>query len=388
MRDELLMIPGPTPVVKEILEELAQPTVSHTDPRMVKAMRSSLDYTKELFNCDGEVFLISGSGTLAMEMALVNTVAPDDKILIISHGYFGDRFAQLADAFDFDYTLLKTAWGTHIAPEALKAALRADQYQVITITHVDTSTGLEADLELLMPIIGEYAPDALIILDGVCASGGILEDMQKDYSPGKIDLILSGSQKAFGVPPGLSILAFSQKALLKRKKLGKVPAYYADIERWIPVMNDPSKYYATPAVNMVRAFAKAMEIIFTETPAKRFKRHRVNAEAVHAAMSIYGIQPVVDNTEYRASTVTCFRYPDGVEDAEFRKECAARKLILAGGLGIFAGKTFRFGHMGNVTNAELRATIEVIGEVLESLGRGSGVEKALALATFDELSFE
>jgi len=200
MREELLLIPGPTPVKREILDALSKETVSHVDPRMVKSFQKSLEYTKELFSCDGEVFVISGSGTLAMEISLVNTVAPGEKILILSHGYFGDRFTQLADSFNIDYDIIQAEWGQHVSLEDVKEALEENSYKAVTITHVDTSTGVQANLEELVPEIKKH--NSLVILDGVCATAGIKEDMRFDYGNGaKIDVVLTGSQKAIGVPP-------------------------------------------------------------------------------------------------------------------------------------------------------------------------------------------
>jgi len=366
MREELLLIPGPTPVKREILDALSKETVSHVDPRMVKSFQKSLEYTKELFSCDGEVFVISGSGTLAMEISLVNTVAPGEKILILSHGYFGDRFTQLADSFNIDYDIIQAEWGQHVSLEDVKEALEENSYKAVTITHVDTSTGVQANLEELVPEIKKH--NSLVILDGVCATAGIKEDMRFDYGNGaKIDVVLTGSQKAIGVPPGLGIVAFSKKALEIRDSLGEINAYYADIKRWLPIMNDPSKYYATPSVNMIWAYEKAMEIIFEEGLNSRYERHIKYASAIRNALNVYDMK-VVAEEDIAAATMSCVTYPEGINDSEFRSKCYEKGLVLAGGLGAFAGKTFRIGHMGNTTKEQLRKAIVIIGEVLKEMG--------------------
>jgi len=366
MREELLLIPGPTPVKQEILDALSKETVSHVDPRMIKSFQNSLEYTKKLFSCDGEVFVISGSGTLAMEISLVNTVAPGEKILILSHGYFGDRFKQLADSFNINYDIIQAEWGHHVALEDVKEALEENDYKAVTITHVDTSTGVQANLEELVPEIKKH--NSLVILDGVCATAGIKEDMRYDYgNDAKIDVVLTGSQKAIGVPPGLGIVAFSEKALKTRDSLGEIAAYYADIKRWLPIMHDPSKYYATPSVNMIWAYEKAMEIIFSEGLNSRYERHNKYAKAVRNALDVYGMKVVADK-EIAAATMSCVRYPEGIEDAEFRSRCYDKGLVLAGGLATVAGKTFRIGHMGNTTKEQLRKAIVTIGEVLKEMG--------------------
>jgi aspartate aminotransferase-like enzyme len=376
MKRELLLIPGPTPVRREILDALAQETVSHVDPRMVKSFQNSLEMTSELFSCEGEVFVISGSGTLAMEIALINTVKPGERILILSHGYFGDRFIQLAESFGIEYDVISAEWGEHVAYEDVEAALESTNYKAVTITHVDTSTGVQANLDKLVPIIKEK--NTLVILDGVCATAGIEENMSKQYGNGKIDVVLTGSQKALGVPPGLGIVAFSKDALKTRDEMERVPAYYADIKRWLPIMHDPSKYYATPSVNMVWAYEKALEIIFEEGLENRYERHIKYGKAVRKALGVYGMKAVADE-EVAAATMSCVKYPEGLDDAKFRSMCYERGLVLAGGLASFAGNAFRIGHMGNTTVEELTQAIEIIGQVLIEMGKEDCIKDAIEM---------
>ena len=381
MNNELLLIPGPTPVLPEILEALSRDTVSHVDPRMQASFKNALKFTRDMFSCDGEVFIINGSGTLSMEMALVNTVAPGESILILSQGYFGDRFLQLAESFGINADVISAPWGQRVCPELIEQQLAVKKYKAVTITHVDTSTGVEADLETLVPMI--KASGALIILDGVCATAGIEEDMSKDYGNGaKINVVLTGSQKAIGVPPGLAIVAFSASAVAARKALGSINAYYADIERWIPIMNDPSRYYATPSPNMMWAYEKAMEIIFEEGLANRYARHRRYGKAVRAALGVYGMKAVASD-EDAASTMSCVRYPEGLDDAAFRKACYDQGLVLAGGLGEFKGVAFRIGHMGNTKPEQLARALEIMGTILIEMGVDCSVNDAVA--TFNKL---
>lgn len=380
MNNELLLIPGPTPVRSEILEALSRDTVSHVDPRMVAAYKNSLSYTRKLFSCDGEVLVISGSGTLAMEMALVNTVAPGERILVLSQGYFGDRFKQLAESFAIEADVVSAQWGERVSADQVLKLLTAKQYKAVTITHVDTSTGVEADLQTLVPMIKNNG--ALVILDGVCATAGIEENMSMDYGSGaKIDVVLTGSQKAIGVPPGLAIVAFSEEALKARQKLGRINAYYADIERWLPIMHDPTRYYATPSPNMIWAYEKAMEIIFAEGLENRYRRHRNYGKAVRAALRAMGMEAVAAESD-AAATMSCVRYPDGINDAEFRQVCYGQGLVLAGGLGEFKGQAFRIGHMGNTTPEQLRRALQIIGDNLREMGCEVDVDEALGASGF------
>ena len=164
-----------------------------------------------------------------MEMAIVNTVGKDERLLVISHGYFGDRFGPLANAYNIKYDVLQSEWGKRVSIEEVKQQLAKHTYKAVTITHADTSTGVSSDLEALIPVIKEHG--ALAIVDGVVATAALQEDMSKSYGNNetyKIDVVLTGSQKAIGIPPGLAIVAFSQEALQARADLGSIPAYYTN----------------------------------------------------------------------------------------------------------------------------------------------------------------
>lgn len=376
---EMLLIPGPTPVSDEVYDALAGETYAHTDPRFVANYVNALNMTKKMFNCrDGQVFVVCGSGTLAMEMAIVNTVKPGEKILVLSHGFFGDRFLQIAKAFGIQADTIQSAWGEHVDLSQVKAKLAGSHYKAVTVTHVDTSTGVVANLEQLVPIV--KAAGALFILDGVCAAAAIEEDMEKAYANNldyKIDVILTGSQKAIAVPPGLAIVAFGAKALAARAAMETIPAYYADLKMWQPVMENPGKYYATPAVNMINAYEAGMKLVMAEGLSARYVRHAKAGKAVRAALAEYGMKALAAE-EIAAPTLSCILYPEGVNDAQFRSFLAGKGMVVAGSLASLAGKAFRFGHMGNTTPEMLKKAIILIGEALQAQGKEANIEKATA----------
>lgn len=374
---EMLLIPGPTPVVDEIYEALSKETYAHTDPRLVKIFKNGLELTRQLFNTDGQVFVVSGSGTLAMEIAIVNTVAPGERLLVVSHGYFGDRFVPLAQAFGIEVEVLQAKWGEHIDVAEVEKKLAEGSFKAVTVTHVDTSTGVMSNIDELIPVVKKAG--ALFILDGVCAAAAVEENMQKEYGHPdyKLDVVLTGSQKAIGVPPGLAIVAFGPKAMKAREAMDKVPAYYADILRWIPIMQDPGKYYATPPVNMIYAFEKGMEILMAEGLEKRYKRHASLGKAVRAGLAEYGMKALAPE-EIAAPTLSCIIYPEGVNDAEFRSKLASKGMVIAGSLASLAGKAFRIGHMGNVTEDMFVKAMELVGETLKEMGIEADSSKAVA----------
>lgn len=373
---ELLLIPGPTPVIDEIYEAMAQETWGHTDPRFAAVFKACLEQTRKLFNCDGEVFVFAGSGTLAMEMAVVNTVAPGERLLVISHGYFGDRFVELAQTYDIQVDVVQVPWGSHADPEEIRRRLAQARYRAVTLTHADTSTGVAAQLPELVPVIKEHG--ALCILDGVCASAALEEDMQRDYGApeARIDVVLTASQKAIGMPPGLGIVAFGQEALAVRRQRARVTAYFLDIARWQPIMENPVRYFATPPVNLIYAYHRALGIVFNEGLQNRYRRHVAMGRAVRAALRCYGFSPLAEET-IAAPTLTCFRYPPEVTDNLFRSALAERGVVVAGALGPLAGRAFRMGHMGNVTQGQLAEAIVKIGEALVKQGIQTDPQSAL-----------
>lgn len=373
--EEMLLIPGPTPVVDSIYNAMAQETRSHTDPRFVKIYKHTIGQTREIFNTDGEVFVIAGSGTIAMEMALVNTVAAGEKLLIVSHGYFGDRFIKLGEAFGIQIDVLQAEWGKQVSAEEIDRKLDGGNYKAVTVTHADTSTGVAVNLEEIVPVIKKHG--ALVIVDGVCASTAMDEDMQREYggAGNTIDVVLTGSQKAIGVPPGIAITAFSKKALEARKAIGRVPAYYCDIYNWIPIMHDPSKYFATPAVNLIYGLEEGLRIVLDEGMEKRIARHQAFGRAVRQSLAVYGMKALASE-DVAAPTLSCILYPEGIDDAKFRAAMADKGTILSGALAHLAGKAFRIGHMGNTTADMLEKAVMQIGETLNSMGHDADISKA------------
>lgn len=375
MIDETLtMIPGPTPVHPRILAALARPTVSHVAPAFVETFRRALaDFRALGQSSTARPVIVSGGGTLSMEIALMNTVSPGDRILVLSHGYFGDRYAELAAAFGIHADVLRSEWGEAVAPAALSGKLANRKYAAVTVTHVDTSTGTAAPVaEYANPLHGR---DEIFILDGVCATGGVDEP----FDAWGVDVLLTAAQKAIGAPPGLALCLFSERALARRKSKAAIPAYYADILRWLPIMEDPGKYFATPCVNEIVGFAEALRILHEEGLPARFERHKRIGRAVRAGLEALGLS-FVTAPDCRADTLSVVFYPKGVEDPAFRKEMASRGIVVAGCLGPLAGKGFRMGHMGNIGSGEVARALQAVEESLRVLGVSISPGSAVAAA--------
>lgn len=368
---KLVMIPGPTPVVRSIQDQMGRDTVAFGDPAFVQDFKDLLKDLKEMWQTDGEVFVVAGTGTMGMEMAIANTLKKGDNLLIVSHGFFGDRFIELAERKGINVDVIQSEWGKVFTPEEVDEALSKKDYQAVTVTHVDTSTAALAPIKEIGEVMKKY-PDTIYIVDGVAATGG-----EESYvNPMNIDILLTGSQKAFGVAPGLMMLWASKKAMDRRASLGTIPEYYIDFDKWLPIMHDPSKYYATPAVNMVWALKESVSIMKEEGLKERYERHVKTAEAMQKAFEAMGFKILADES-CRAHTLSCVLYPEGIDDAEFRKIIAEEGAIVAGGLGAYAGKLFRMGHMGNVDNVDLVSALASVERTLYRLGKnvlGEGVK--------------
>jgi aspartate aminotransferase-like enzyme len=376
MKKKLMMIPGPTPVDQSVLDALSKETVSHLDPELVKTLKETLNDLKAVVMTEkGQPFTIPGTGTLGMEAALVNSLKKGDRLLVVSHGFFGDRFVEIARGYGIEVEVLASEWGKIVEVEKIAQKLKEKSFSAITVTHVDTSTGVCAPLEEVAEVIKRF-PGTLFILDAVCATGGIEERMD-DWG---VDIVFAGNQKALGVPPGLANLVFSEKALERRNALGNISSYYMDINRWLTIMRDPgSGYFATHAVNMVNALHQGLKNILEEGLEERFRRHKRFALAFQAGLEELGCK-LLPPKEVRANTVSTVLYPSGIEDLAFREKLYQNGVLVSAGKGVLAGKLFRLGHMGSITENEVVATMSIIEKTLSEFSYdfklGSGIGAA------------
>lgn len=372
-KNVLVMIPGPTPVVESIRQEMARPIQAFGDPRFVADYKALIDDLGEMFNCAGKTFPLAGTGTLAMEMAIANTTKRGDNVLIVSNGFFGDRFIDICQRKGLNVDVLSAEWGDFVTPEEIDRKLGEKHYAAMTVTHVDTSTAVVAPIAEIGRVVAKY-PDTVYILDGVAATAGEYADVDGMG----IDVMFTGSQKAFGVCSGMFVLWAGQKALARRKALGTIPEYYVDFEKWIPIMDNPAKYFATPAVNLVWAMKEATAIIKEEGLQARAVRHRKNADAVVKALESIGFT-ILAKPGCRASTLSVAIYPEGVDDTAFRSNMFNEGVVCAGALASYAGKAFRLGHMGNTTENEMVVALSAVERSLKACGVAVELGKAVGI---------
>jgi len=370
----LTMIPGPTPVHPDILRSLSLPTTSHVAPGFVTTYRRCLERLRAVVRGKrGLPFVVAGSGTGAMEMALINTLSPGERLLVVSQGYFGDRWAQIAETFGISCESIRAEWGRTVPPSELEARLAGGEYAAVATTHVDTSTGAAAPLSQYAGLLAGRRE--LFLVDGVCATAG----MDERFDEWGVDVLVTGAQKALGAPPGVAILMVSARALDRRRALAGVPGYTADLLRWLPIMENPAGYFSTPPVNEIVALDTAFGLILDEGLDERFARHRRLARSLREGMAALGLRPFTEAASL-ADTLSVLRYPAGVEDGPFRQEMALRKVIVAAALGPLAGQAFRVGHMGNIGVGEMARTLAAAEASLIALGRDVVPGTALAAA--------
>ncbi len=377
---QLLMIPGPISFDPAVLRAMSIPTDSHVSQEFVDLFGQALDDMLQVFLAPhGYPFVIAGSGTLAMELGLANLVEPGDKVLVLITGVFGERFSDIARRQGAEVDEIIAPLGDVPDLEAVEAKLASASYKVMTITHVDTSTGVAMDVKALAALAQRYG--ALSVVDGVCATAG-MECRQEEWG---VDVYLTASQKAISVPPGLALLVASERAVEAfRKRKTLVRSYYADWGKWLPIMESyrqrKAAYFGTPAVNLIYALRVSLAQILAEGMDARFRRHHRLSDGFKAAVAALGLRQVPVRPEIAATTLTAVYYPEGV-DAGLLKKVAEEGVVLAGGLHPdIKTRYFRVGHMGPAGPSDILATVGAIERGLKALGHavemGRGVDAA------------
>jgi alanine-glyoxylate transaminase/serine-glyoxylate transaminase/serine-pyruvate transaminase len=365
----LLMIPGPIEFEPAVLSAMGQPTTSHLAPSFMEAFGQSLQQMRQVFESpSGQPLVLAGSGTLAMDCAAANMIEPGDKALVINTGYFSERFATILQRYGAQVTLVSAPPGGRPDLDKIRSALESDAFKLMTITHVDTSTAVLTDAQKIAALGRQYG--LLVIVDGVCSVAG--EDLQMDAWG--VDLTLTASQKAIGVPPGLALLMIGPRAMQAfQKRTNPVLNYYADWTNWIPVMQayearKPS-YFGTPAVNLIFALNVSLGQILKEGMPARLARHTAISQACKAGISALRLGQVPLKPEYAAHTLTAPRYPPGVNGADFLGLVLQSGVTLAGGLlPAIRNEYFRIGHMGAANLSDILATISAIENALAGCG--------------------
>ncbi len=362
------MIPGPIEFEPAVLRALGEKTRSHLDPVFMKAYGRAIKRLREVFLAPtAQPFVVAGSGTLAMEMAVANLIQPGDEALVVNSGYFSDRIGTMLERHGAAVTHLRADPGSVPSVADVEKALASGGFKVMTVTHVDTSTAVLAPVKELAAAAKKHG--VLVVVDGVCSVGG--EALEMDAWG--VDVAFTASQKALGCPPGLAVLLASPKAMATWKaRTRPVAAMYLDFAEWLPIHEayeaEKPSYFATPPVNLIMALDVSLGHLVEEGMTARVQRHAKFATAMRAAWQALGLKSLPVSTELSANTLSALYYPAGV-DAALVKAVAAEGVVIAGGLHpALKPRYFRVGHMGAVSRADLVTTVSAIERALGACG--------------------
>lgn len=376
-KEKLLMTPGPTMVPPAVLMDEGAPMIHHRTPEYSEIFKAFNENLKIVFQTRNHVITFPASGTGGLEASVVNFFSPGDKVLCVSIGLFGDRVATIAKNFGLDVDKLTVTLGEAVEPKRVEEALEKKDYKGLFVTHNETSTGATNDIEAIGKIARNR--DVLFLVDAVSSLGGI--DLQTDAWG--VDVVVSASQKALMSPPGLAFVSVSDKAW-EAAKNSKSPKFYWDILRARESLEKPSPQNPyTPAVSLIRASNRALELIIEEGLQEVFNRHQKLAKATQAAVEALELK-FFTAPNARSNVITSIAMPEGIDGDKVRKIMSEKYgVMVAGGQGDLKGKLVRIGHMGYVSHGDIIQTIAALEkamlEVNYPMEIGLGVKAALEI---------
>jgi aspartate aminotransferase-like enzyme len=358
-----LRIPGPTPLPDEVLDAQSRPMIDHRGTEFAAMLREISSGIARLIGSSGDVLLLTGSGSGAMEAAVVNTISPGDRVLVVIIGGFGDRFADIAQAFGASVERLEVPWGEAADPAALADHLAANpRYAAVLLTHNETSTGVTNPIRELAAVIRSAPGDPLVVVDGISGLGA----MPFEMDAWGVDLVVSASQKAWMGSPGIGIAALGERAWAAVDR-ASAPRFYWDFREARSFAGKGQTPW-TPAVSVLFGLRVGVERLIAEGPERTWARHEAIARGAQAGMESAGLR-LVAPAGHRSPTVTAAWLPEGLEWAPFNARMRAQGLVIAGGQGKWTGKILRFGHMGHVEWPDIGEALRVLAETLNEFGQ-------------------
>ena len=377
MKDkQFLMIPGPTPVPETALLAMAKHPMGHRSSEFSAVLAEVFADLKWLFQTQEDVFILTSSGTGAMEAAIYNLVNQGDKVLSLVIGNFGERWAKIAKMRGADVETINADWGKAIDPAVLKARLDQDvnkEIKFVTLTHNETSTGVTNDLKTLNDIIQEHG--AISVVDGVTSVGAI----QLKMDEWGIDVLVSGSQKGFMIPPGLAFLACSKKAW-KAYENCQNPSFYFNFGAYKKSAAESTTPY-TPNVSLIMALRETLKMMKAEGLENIFDRHAKLAAGLRAGVRSMGLKLFVEDDSIASNAITAILPPDGVTVPDIRKTLNKDfDIVVANGQNQLQDKIFRMGHLGFVSERDLITAVGSLEMALAKLGYKSPKGEATTAA--------
>jgi alanine-glyoxylate transaminase / serine-glyoxylate transaminase / serine-pyruvate transaminase len=362
----LLMGPGPSDAHPRVLRAMSTPLLGHLDPEFLALMEESKTLLRSVFGTANDLTIpVSATGSAGMEAAFVNVLEPGDEVVVCINGVFGERMSDIVGRCGADLTRVDADWGTIVPAEKVEAALKTVKNpKVVAIVHAETSTGVLQPLDEIAKLAHDAG--ALFLVDAVTSLGGVPVNVDATG----IDVCYSGTQKCLSCPPGLSPVTFGARALeVIQTRKTKVQSWYLDMSMIAKYWGEERVYHHTAPISMVYAFREALRLVDEEGLEARYERHRLHSAALAAGLQALGLG-LGAQEGHRAPMLTLTQIPDGVDDGAVRRRLLNEfDLEIGGGLGVFAGKMWRIGLMGESCQ---RSSVLTCLDALETCLRGEG----------------
>lgn len=366
-----LRIPGPTSLPPSVREAGGRQMINHRGPEFAAMLGRIQTGMRPFFGTNADIAVISSAGTGGLEAAVVNVLSPGDRVLAVSIGSFGDRFAKIAETYGANVDRVNAEWGWAADPAELRERLPAAEYRAVLLTHNETSTGVMNPIAALAAAIRATSPESLILVDSVSGLGAVPFEMDA----WGCDLVVTGSQKAWMAAPGLAMIAASDRAWTAMET-ARMPRFYFDLRKHRESAESGETPW-TPAVAVAYQVDEGLRLMAAEGAAAIFARHEACAAATQSGLQALGFQLFAD-PDHRSRTVTAAVMPGRLDWKGFNGEVKRRGLVLAGGQGKLAGKVFRVGHLGSVVVDEILGVMATLEEVM--IASGHPVEAGVGVA--------
>jgi len=352
-----LRIPGPTPCPPEALQALSKQMINHRGNEFGKLLNSITVRLKQVFQTREDVLLLTCSGTGGLEAAIVNTLSPGDKVLSISNGFFGDRFAEIAEQYGAEVSRLAIEWGKPVYPEAVAKVLKADKnIKAVLVTHNESSTGVTNDIRETSAVVKDL--DKLLLVDAVSSLGSI--DLPVDLW--HCDVVVTASQKGWMVPPGLAMVSVNKNAWQAYNK-AKMPRYYFDFGKAKNYLERGQTPW-TPAISVCYALDATLDLMLSEGLTNIFARHARVARIAREGINSLGLS-LFPQKDCASNTVTAVNAPDKVNISKLIQILRDEyDVVIAGGQQKLSGKIFRIGHLGFVYDKDIKLVLETLSQAL------------------------
>ena len=358
-----LRTPGPTPIPDDIVSEMSLPMINHRGPEFRELIEATTAGLKQVFMTSDDLYILTASGTGALEAAVVNTLSPGDRVIACTAGAFGDRFVQVAQTYGADVLRMDFEWGDAIDPAAIRAELHKDaSIKAVLVTHNETSTGVTHDLESIARVVkGEFGK--LLLVDAVSSLGCL----PLPVDGWDCDIVATGSQKGFMIPPGLAFISISARGW-EAYQDARMPRFYFDLmaaERSLARGQTPW----TPNVALLYGLRLGLDRILSEGLESVYGRHASIGEYCRAGVKALGLELLATDEARASNTVTAIKMPEEIDGGKFMAMMREDEgVVLAGGQGKLTGHCFRIGHLGWVSQEDITEVLDALGRVLPKVG--------------------